>query len=135
MARLTRVTALFTVVAVFAAWTGAFAADPTQADFDACNKEAQAASGTPAASPGTSTPSASGSVSAPGASASGSVSTSPSPTPSTSPSTTTPGPSVSGGTGTTDTASDPLLRGIAAAGQTDAAYQQAYKDCMKRRGF
>jgi hypothetical protein len=25
--------------------------------------------------------------------------------------------------------------GMAAAGQSDPAYQQAYRDCMKRRGF
>jgi hypothetical protein len=30
---------------------------------------------------------------------------------------------------------DPLLKGIASAGASDAAYQQAYRDCMKRRGF
>jgi len=27
------------------------------------------------------------------------------------------------------------LSGMAAAGQSDAAYQQAYRDCMKSRGF
>jgi hypothetical protein len=32
-------------------------------------------------------------------------------------------------------ASDPLLRGMAAAGAGDPAYQQAYRDCMRRRGF
>ena len=62
MARATGATALLTAVGVFAAWTGAFAAEPTQADFDVCNREAQAAIQSPAASPGASG-GASGSVS------------------------------------------------------------------------
>jgi hypothetical protein len=32
-------------------------------------------------------------------------------------------------------ASDSALRGIAAAGMSDPAYQQAYRDCLSRRGF
>jgi hypothetical protein len=31
--------------------------------------------------------------------------------------------------------SDPMLQGMAAAGANDPAYQQAYRDCMRRRGF
>jgi hypothetical protein len=27
------------------------------------------------------------------------------------------------------------LQGIAAAGQNDPAYQQAYRECLQRRGF
>jgi hypothetical protein len=33
------------------------------------------------------------------------------------------------------TGSDSSLRGIAAAGMSDPAYQQAYRDCLTRRGF
>jgi len=33
------------------------------------------------------------------------------------------------------TASDAALQGMAAAGAGDQTYQQAYRDCMKRRGF
>jgi hypothetical protein len=48
------------------------------------------------------------------------------------------------GSGTTDSGSgstsaadagDVQLRGMAAMGQTDEAYKQAYRDCMKGRGF
>jgi hypothetical protein len=31
--------------------------------------------------------------------------------------------------------SDSSLQGIAAAGKSDPAYQQAYRDCLKSRGF
>jgi hypothetical protein len=39
------------------------------------------------------------------------------------------GGSASGG------AADAQLRGMAAVGQTDDGYKQAYRDCMKGRGF
>jgi hypothetical protein len=42
---------------------------------------------------------------------------------------------MSSGTGTSGSASDPALHGMAAAGHGDTAYQQAYRDCMTRRGF
>ncbi len=126
------------VIAVIAAasvlaFAGAgLAANPSQADFDACNKEAQAKAGSPAASPGT-TGSGSGASGAPGAGTSGGASGSTSGGVSGSAggaSGTTGGSSVSGGASTT---SD--LQGMASAGQADPAYQQAYRDCMKRRGF
>src|SRR5262249_61292419 len=44
-------TALLTVTAIVAVWGAAFAAEPTQTDFDACNREAQSI-GSPSASPG-----------------------------------------------------------------------------------
>ena len=81
------------------------AANPAQADFDACNREAQARIASPSASP----------------SGAGTSSTSPS---ASSPSS---APSASG--------SDAQLQGMASAGQSDQAYQTAYRDCMKRRGF
>jgi hypothetical protein len=100
---------------------------PNQSDFDLCNREAQAAIGG-SASPRTSgTPSpgpaaggvtiGSGSLGAAGA---------------------------TGGTGALSDGStlssrpmkdDPTLRGIAAGGGDDPAYQQAYRDCLRRRGF
>ena len=86
------------------------AAPPTQADFDACNGEAQMRGANPAASPG-----------APGTSGT---------TPSTDTPRPSPGPSPSGGADP-----DSQLGGIAAAGQSDPAYQQAYRECLKRRGF
>jgi hypothetical protein len=30
---------------------------------------------------------------------------------------------------------DPVLRGMGSSGHGDVAYQQAYRDCMKQRGF
>jgi hypothetical protein len=33
------------------------------------------------------------------------------------------------------TSTDVGLRGMAAAGQDNTAYQQAFRDCMKARGF
>jgi len=42
------------------------------------------------------------------------------------------GSSVSG---STSAGVDAQLRGMAAAGRTDDAYNQAYRDCMKSRGF
>src|SRR5688572_611319 len=50
MKRFTRATAMLTVAGMIMMTNAAFAADPTQADFDTCNREAQG--GTPAASPG-----------------------------------------------------------------------------------
>ena len=40
----------------------------------------------------------------------------------------------SGSTSAAD-AGDAQLRGMSAMGQTDEAYKQAYRDCMKGRGF
>src|SRR5918994_4752617 len=54
MKRPTRLTVFLTMLAILGSGPAAFAADPTQSDFDACNREAQTA-GTPAASPGTTT--------------------------------------------------------------------------------
>jgi hypothetical protein len=89
---------------------GQAAQQPSQADFDACNKEAQAkAGGAPAASPSTGTSPSSGARG--GATTGGGA--------------TTPG----GGS------SDQQLQGMAAAGQSDPAYQQAYRECLQRRGF
>jgi hypothetical protein len=100
---------------------------PNQGDFDVCNREALAAiggsasprtSGTPSPAPSTSgTTIGSGSLGAAGA---------------------------TGGTGavsdgstltSSSTGGDPTLRGIASGAGSDPAYQQAYRDCLRRRGF
>jgi hypothetical protein len=157
--------ALIAVAGVLAFASASLAATPTQADFDACNKEAQARGSSPAASPGTSgspadTKGAGESVSGgtfgstsgstadtKGAGESVSAGTSGSTSGSTAgtkgagessvsggTSGSTSGPSVSGGA-STSTGADATLRGMAGSGQSDPAYQQAYRDCMKRRGF
>jgi hypothetical protein len=91
------------------------AATPTQADFDRCNQLAQAAIGAnPSASPSTIPPTAAPRLS------------SPAPLP---PSAGTPAP----GSGTPSATSDSQLRGMAAAGLTDPAYQAAYRDCLRSK--
>ena len=37
--------------------------------------------------------------------------------------------------GSTGGAADVQLRGMASVGQADEGYRQAYRDCMKGRGF
>jgi hypothetical protein len=156
MERLTRSTALVTAVGVVTIWGVALAAQPTQSDFDVCNREALRSGGNGAASPGTTggtmsrrpdtsgsvsggarTPDTSGSVpggagsGSTGGSASGGISGG------------TTGGSLSGGasSGTTSggvsaSGSDKAhLQGIASAGMNDPAYKQAYGDCMRQRGF
>ena len=116
-------TALLTVASVVAVWSTAWAAGPTQADFDACNREAQSVSH-PSASPS-------------GASA-GSATSSPSAVPDAAPSassSTSRSVAASGSSVTSDSGADSSLKGLAAAGKSDPAYQQAYRDCLKRRGF
>ena len=122
----------------------ASAAQPTQADFDACNAAARAAGANPSASPQTG-------VTGPSAT-----------TPSGTPDSTSgvrqgggggkTGPMVTGsgrqpgstggvreGTGavtsdSTGTRND-QLSGMSQQGMTDPAYKSAYQECMQRRGF
>lgn len=125
MSSFTRTTALLTAAGFLVAWGAAFAADPTQADFDICNQQAQAATTTGAATPGAQAPSASPGTDKPDTQA-----------PSASPSTDKPSvqaPSAS--PGTEKPAGEQQLRGMAAAGETNPAYKIAYRDCMKQRGF
>lgn len=155
-----RATALIAAASLLGFGAVAQAATPSQADFDACNKEAQARASSPAASPGgtgsgdSSSPRA-GTGSAPPQSASGGASGSPGASGGTSSSVGSSGtdsgsPSASGGTsgpggtgasgstsgGVSGSASaDQQLQGMASSGANDPAYQQAYRDCMKRRGF
>jgi hypothetical protein len=130
----------------------------TQADFDLCNREAQASAGS--ASPGTR--SLSSATTTPGGSTSSSMSTMPgrstSGSTSSMPGSTGAGSTSSGAAGAgsatggssaggstlgsgssvksgSTSAGDAQLRGMAAAGMNDPAYQQAYRQCMTRRGF
>src|SRR5688500_11373276 len=65
MKRVARATATLTVAGMFMMNNAASAAEPTQSDFEACNREAPA-SGTPAASPGSTGGTTSGTASSPG---------------------------------------------------------------------
>jgi hypothetical protein len=135
---------------VLASVAPAVAADPTQSDYDACNRAAQMAGGNPSASPqagGTTGPSI----------------TTPSGTPDTTqgvqpggtagktgPMITgtgrTPGSTggVSEGTGAVSrdssagastSGSAGQVRGMADEGKNNPAFKTAYQDCMKQRGF
>jgi hypothetical protein len=129
------------------------AAEPKQADFDVCNREAQARAGSPspapteregASKPGTPvSPSAAPATKSPSPPPmSGDAGTrrgtpvSPSAAPTDAPKTPPP-PSTTGTPSGTSSAStsDRLSHGMAAAGQSDPAFKRAYIDCMKRRGF
>lgn len=135
---------------VLATVAAASAAEPTQSDFDACNRAAQASAGSPSASPKPS-------------GATGPSITTPSGTPDTTqgvqaggtggktgPMITgtgrTPGSvgGVSEGTGALarDSAAgaptggaDGQVRGMADDGKTNPAFKTAYQECMKQRGF
>jgi len=114
---------------------------PTQADFDLCNQEAKANSGAstsggsalPGTSPSVGSPSTAtpGSVGA-GSSASDSVGAGAAAGGSTTGGSTLGSGSVNGGS---SLSGDTQLRGLAAAGSSNSAYQSSYRDCMKRRGF
>jgi hypothetical protein len=107
MKTLSCATAVLVLAGLVSTYGPARAAEPTQADFDACNREAQAL--TPSASVGP-------------ASAPASTST-------------MTNPSIGTGAAVSKSAMDPSLRGMGAEGLTDPAYQQAYRDCLTRRGF
>jgi hypothetical protein len=157
---------LFLAPAVFGQSISQSNPTPSRADFDPCNKQAEAQAGTPSAAarprtgpmitgPGTPAPGAQGGpapssssgpiagTTAPGAvgeraqSAGGAQ---PVP-PTTESGQTSSGPAAGGSKDVRITGSDEPgareagLSGMAAAGRSDAAYQQAYRDCMKTRGF
>ena len=138
MAHLTRTTTGVLVAAGVIAIAGStMAQTATQADFDACNKMARAssplsrdsASGAPEVmSPGglesnrqrNSSGRLSSSAGSPGTNSGTSGISGSGDSPSASPRT---------------SAADARLNGMAAAGHGSAAYQQAYRNCMKARGF
>jgi len=106
------------VVGAFIAGTATFAlaADPTQADYDACNKMAQSkVTSSPSASP--QGPAQTDAKASSGAAA---PQAAPSPEPA--------------DKAKVENQAD-QLRGIADASKDDPAYQQAYRECMKERGF
>ncbi len=114
---------LFFAPAVFAQ-TNQSNPSPTQADFDACNKDATAKASSPSAA---AKPRTGPMITGPGTPATGSPSGAAASTPSGKDMRIT-GSDVPG-------AREAGLSGMAAAGQSDVAYQQAYRDCMKARGF
>jgi hypothetical protein len=103
--------------AFLATTTLAFAADPSQTDFDACNRMAQSKA-SPSASPqsSTSTSTTTQSSSSPGSAPQAA-----------------PSPQPAAEARVANQADQ--LRGIADASKDDLAYQQVYRDCMKGRGF
>jgi hypothetical protein len=100
--------------AFLAGATVALAAEPTQKDFDACNRMAQSKL-SPSASP-----------QSPADTAARSRPTTASPQ-------AAPSPKPAGEARVANQADQ--LHGIADASKDDPAYQQAYRDCMKSRGF
>jgi hypothetical protein len=124
-------------VSLLALGSLAEAAAPVQADFDVCNTEARARTASPSAAPATERDGAAkpGSPVSPSAAP---ATKSPTPPPTSGDTGTKPGTPVSPSAAPTDatkTPPDALSRGMAAAGQSDPAFKQAYMDCMKRRGF
>jgi hypothetical protein len=112
----------------------------TQLDFDVCNQHAAAAAASPSASPPTS----------PGTSSGGSTMTSPGRIDANRQPNATGRISGSAGSPGADTGAGPggltreegdrvrsevQLRGMAPVPTTDEAYRQAYRDCMRGRGF
>lgn len=105
---------VFVATAFLAGASIAVAAEPTQKDFDACNRMAQSKA-SPSASP-----------KSPADTAARSRPTTDSPQ-------AAPSPKPAGEARVANQADQ--LRGIADASKDDPAYQQAYRDCMKGRGF
>ena len=126
---------LFLAPAVFGQSTSQSNPTPSQADFDACNKQAEAQAGTPSAA---ARPRTGPMITGPGTPATGTQPVSPPPTEG---GQTSSGTAAGGSKDVRITGSDVPgareagLSGMAAAGQSDVAYQQAYRDCMKTRGF
>ena len=135
---------------VFAVSALASAAEPTQADFDACNGVAQAGGSNPSASPqagGVTGPS----ITTPGGTPDSTAGVQPGGAkdktgPMITGSGREPGSTggVGGGTGavakdstegTPAGASNAQLRGMSDQGAKDPAFKTAYQECMKRRGF
>lgn len=138
-AALATATGILALYAAASAQVGGTAGSPTQSDFDTCNREAQILrGGNPpgigSASPSTVSPGvgspgvgtgATGGLAAGGAgSAAGATGAT---------------GSLSGGStlssGSSSITGDMGLRGISPSAQSDPAVQQAYRDCLRRRGF
>ena len=159
----TALVAASSVVALYGPALAQTGRSPSQSDFDACNREAQVVRGgsaSPNTSVGSTPPGTTGSMTDGGLRTSGSPATG---NPGAGVGTGTLGGAVSsgsasgstgvgsaagstGGTGSLSGGStlsggsssptgDVGLRGIASAGGADPAYQQAYRDCLRRRGL
>ena len=146
-----RLVTVFVVAgSMFAVSALASAAEPTQADFDACNRVAQAGGSSPSASPqagGATGPS----ITTPGGTPDSTAGVQPGGAkdktgPMITGSGREPGSTggVGGGTGavakdstegTPAGASNAQLRGMSDQGAKDPAFKTAYQECMKRRGF
>ena len=115
------------VVALCGAALAQTGRSPGQSDFDACNREAQVVRG---GSPSPNTSIGSGSVtgSMSGSTGVGSAAGATGGT-----------GSLSGGStlsgGSSSPTGDVGLGGITSSGSADPGYQQAYRDCLRRRGF
>jgi len=109
-----KTTSVLVATALLAGVSVASAAEPTQADFDACNRMAQSKA-SPSASPKSPADTAARSR------------------PTTAAPQAAPSPMPAGEAKVANQADQ--LRGIADASKDDPAYQQAYRDCMKGRGF
>jgi len=142
MASLTRPALLLALAGVLSTWAIApVAPAQTQADFDLCNERAaaQVAAGSASASPRTA-PAEPGTSSAPGTSATGpapgSAATNRMPNAGGPPST---GGPVAGGPAATSPSQaarpDTAPKGMTADAQSNPAYQRAFRDCLKARGF
>jgi len=118
-------------------WSIAAAAGPAQADFDTCNREAHAQAASPSAAPATGGDSAKpGTPVSPSATPTTETPSTPSPPPASGVGPDAkPGTPVSPSAAPATSASDDVVRGMAAAGHTDPAFRSAYMGCMKRRGF
>jgi hypothetical protein len=124
---LIRATALLGLATVLV-WAPAYSAAQTQADFDACNARAKSRTmSTPSASPSTTPGATSGGATMPNASGGVSAGVG---APGTASATTSGAMSGSASGG-----ADAQLQGMASVGQSDEAYSQAYRACMKGRGF
>jgi hypothetical protein len=148
MKRITSVSVLAASVFMLSS-TVALAAEPTQADFDACNQMAQSTAQSPvspSASPETKQPmvppTASSSQAAPSDKSSAQSPVSPSASSETKQPTVPPSASATQAAPSDKTAAEARvenqanqLRGITDASKDDARYKQAYRDCMKGRGF
>jgi len=108
------ISVLIVATIVIATSSVALAANPTQADFDACNKMAQSkvSSPSPSASPGSQPRTAAKAQSDPQAA-----------------------PSDKPASEARVANQADQLRGIDSASKDDVGYQAAYRNCMKGRGF
>jgi hypothetical protein len=145
--------ALAAATCLVCAATVTFAASPTQTDFDACNRMAQSKVTSPSASPKTDTKSeekASSTQAAPSQetasearvanqaqenNSSASPRTDAKPEPNTPSAQQQAAPSQEPASEARVAVQADQLRGIADESKNDPAYQNAYRDCMKGRGF